>query len=72
MTPKSGSTQAFHRVLTEDLRQPLYLTHEEVRGAWRDMFSELAACLPAPYPIFGTDEERIITYGYPILISDDM
>jgi hypothetical protein len=70
MTPKSGSMQAFRRVLTEDLRQPVYMTSEEVRGAWRDLFPELAACIPAPYPIFGTDEERIITYGYPILISD--
>jgi hypothetical protein len=62
--------QAFHRVLTEDLRRPIYLTSEEVRGNWTELFPNLAACLPAPYPIFGTDEERIITYGYPILISD--
>jgi hypothetical protein len=69
MRPPTGSTQAFHRVLSEDLRHPAYLTYEEIRGAWRDLFPELAACLPAPYPIFGTDEEQIITYGYPILIS---
>jgi hypothetical protein len=48
------------------------MTPEEVRGAWRDLFPELVSCLPAPYPIFGADEERIITYGYPILISDGM
>jgi hypothetical protein len=72
MTPTASSLQAFRRVLTEDLRQPAYLTSEEVRGAWCDMFPDLASCLPAPYPIFGTDEERIITYGYPILISDGM
>jgi len=72
MTPTASSLQAFRRVLTEDLRQPMYLTPDEVRGAWCDLFPELAACLPAPYPIFGTDEERIITHGYPILISDGM
>jgi hypothetical protein len=72
MTPTASSLQAFRRVLAEDLRQPVYLTSEEVRGAWCDLFPDLASCLPAPYPIFGTDEERIITYGYPILISDGM
>ncbi len=72
MTPTASSLQAFRRVLTEDLRQPVYLTLEEVRGGWSDLFPDLAACLPAPYPIFGTDEERILTYGYPILISDGM
>lgn len=70
MTAPVASLQAFERVLSEDLRPPAYLTPEEVRGAWRDLFPELAACLPAPYPIFGTDEERIITFGYPILISE--
>ncbi len=72
MTPTTASLQAFRRVLTEDLHQPVYLTPEELRGSWCDLFPELAACLPAPYPIFGTDEERIITHGYPILISDGM
>lgn len=72
MAPTASSLQAFRRVLTEDLPQPMYLTPEEVSGAWCDLFPELASCLPAPYPIFGTDEERIITYGYPILISDGM
>jgi hypothetical protein len=70
MTLPVGSLQAFQRVLTEDLKPPSYLTPEEVRGAWRELFPELAACLPAPYPIFGSDEERIITYGYPILVSE--
>jgi len=65
-----ASLQAFERVLSEDLRPPAYLTLEEIRGGWRNLFPELAACLPAPYPIFGADEERIITYGYPILISE--
>ena len=70
MAAPVASLQAFERVLSEDLRPPAYLTLEEIQGGWRDLFPELAACLPAPYPIFGTDEERIITYGYPILISE--
>jgi len=70
MTAPVASLQAFERVLSEELRPPAYLTPEEVRGGWRQLFPELAACLPAPYPIFGTDEERIITFGYPILISE--
>jgi hypothetical protein len=70
MTAPVASLQAFERVLSEELRPPAYLTPEEVRGGWRELFPELAACLPAPYPIFGTDEERIITFGYPILISE--
>jgi hypothetical protein len=70
VTAPVASLQAFERVLSEDLRPPAYLTLEEIRGGWRELFPDLAACLPAPYPIFGADEERIITYGYPILISE--
>jgi hypothetical protein len=70
MTLPVGSLQTFQRVFTEDLKPPSFLTPEEVRGAWKDLFPELAACLPAPYPIFGSDEERIITYGYPLLVSE--
>jgi hypothetical protein len=72
MALQPSSEQAFQRVLTEDLRPPAYLTPEEIRGGWQDLFPELARCLPAPYPIFGTDEERIITHGYPILVSEGM
>jgi hypothetical protein len=72
MALQPGSKQAFQRVLTEDLRPPAYLTPEEIRGGWQDLFPDLARCLPAPYPIFGTDEERIITHGYPILVSEGM
>ncbi len=64
----SGSNP-FDRVLREDLRSPQYLTPEEVQGGWRELFPALAACLPAPYPIFGRDEERIVTWGYPVLVS---
>jgi len=70
MVSNPAAQQAFQRVLTEDLRPPAYLTPEEVRGGWQELFPELASSLPAPYPIFGTDEEKIITYGYPILISE--
>ncbi len=67
-----SSEQSFQRVLTEDLRPAAYLTPEDIRGGWQQLFPELARCLPAPYPIFGTDEERIITFGYPILVSEGM
>jgi len=72
MALSPASRQAFHRVLSEDLRPPAYLTSEEIQGGWCDLFPDLAASLPPPYPIFGTDEEKIITYGYPILVSEGM
>ena len=67
-----AARQAFQRVLSEDLRPPAYLTNEELQGGWCDLFPDLALSLPAPYPIFGADEEKIITYGYPILVSEGM
>ncbi len=70
MTLAATTLQAFQRVFNEDLRQPRYLTPDEVRGDWCDLFPDLASALPPPYPIFGVDEERVLTYGYPILISD--
>lgn len=72
MAPSPAARQAFQRVLSEDLRPPAYLTNEELQGGWCDLFPDLALSLPAPYPIFGTDEEKIITYGYPILVSEGM
>ncbi len=30
----------------------------------------LAASLPAPFPIFGRDEEKVVTWGYPLLLSE--
>lgn len=59
----------FQKVLDDDLKTPVYLTLEEVRGGWRDLFPDLARCLPAPYPIFGRDEERVVTFGFPVLVS---
>ena len=60
----------FQLVLTEELRRPEFLTPDEVTGGWRGLFPNLAACLPVPYPIYGHDEERVVTYGYPVLRSD--
>ncbi|MCK5376006.1 MAG: hypothetical protein KAJ97_02925 [Acidobacteria bacterium] len=70
MTRPEASPDSFQRVLQEDLRHPIYLTPEEVDGGWRDLFPALATSLPAPFPIFGLDEERIVTWGYPVLLSE--
>ncbi len=64
------STEAFRQVLMEDLKHPIYLTPEEVGGGWCDLFPALATSLPAPFPIFGRDEESVVTWGYPLLLSD--
>ncbi len=61
---------AFRHVLQEDLKNPIYLTPEEVGGGWSDLFPALATSLPAPFPIFSRDEERVVTWGYPLLLSD--
>ncbi len=60
----------FQLVLTDELRRPVALTSDEVGGGWKELFPNLAACLPPPYPIFGSDEEKVVTYGYPVLRSD--
>lgn len=60
----------FQLVLTDELRRPIALTPDEVVGGWRNLFPNLAACLPSPYPIFGQDEEKVVTYGYPVLRTD--
>jgi len=62
--------RGFQLVLTDELRRPVVLTSDEVAGGWRDLFPKLAACLPPPYPIFGSDEEQVVTHGYPVLRSD--
>ncbi len=66
-TPNAG---LFRLVLAEELRHPVALTPDEIAGGWRDLFPSLASCLPPPYPIFGHDEEHIVTHGYPVLRSD--
>ncbi|MFV2071638.1 MAG: hypothetical protein ACC742_03185 [Thermoanaerobaculales bacterium] len=70
MTQPGGSMDTFQRVLKEDLRAPVYLTPKEVDGGWRELFPALATSLPAPFPIFGRDEERVVTHGYPVLLSE--
>jgi hypothetical protein len=64
------SMEAFRQVLQKDLKHPIYLTPDEVGGGWCDLFPALATFLPAPFPIFGRDEERVVTWGYPLLLSD--
>jgi len=62
--------EAFRQVLQEELRNPIYLTPEEVAGGWCDLLPALATSLPAPFPIFGRDEEKVVTWGYPMLLSE--
>ena len=66
----TSEARVFQLVLTDELRRPIMLTPDEVGGGWRDLFPTLASCLPTPYPIFGQDEEKVVTYGYPVLRSD--
>jgi hypothetical protein len=70
MVRDEKSMDAFRQVLQEELRNPLYLTQDEVDGGWAELFPVLAASLPAPFPIFGRDEEHVVTWGYPLLLSD--
>jgi hypothetical protein len=70
MVRDEKSMDAFRQVLQEELRNPLYLTQDEVEGGWSELFPVLAASLPAPFPIFGRDEEHVVTWGYPLLLSD--
>lgn len=70
MTRDEKSLEAFRQVLQEELPQPAYLTAAEVDGRWCDLFPALATSLPAPFPIFGRDEEKVVTWGFPILLSD--
>jgi hypothetical protein len=70
MARDEKTLDAFRQVLQEELRNPLYLTQDEVDGGWCELFPVLAASLPAPFPIFGRDEEHVVTWGYPLLLSD--
>ncbi len=70
MARDEKTMDAFRHVLQEEIRNPLYLTHAEVEGDWSNLFPVLAASLPAPFPIFNRDEERVLTWGYPLLLSD--
>jgi hypothetical protein len=70
MVRDEKSLTAFRHVLKEELQHPLYLTPEEVGGGWCELFPALATSLPAPFPIFGRDEETVVTWGYPLLLSD--
>ena len=70
MVRDEKTVEAFRQVLHEELRNPVYLTQDEVGGSWRELFPALATSLPAPFPLFGRDEERVVTWGYPLLLSD--
>ncbi len=70
MTRDEKTVEAFRQVLQEELRYPVYLTQDEVGGGWSDLFPALATSLPAPFPLFGRDEDRVVTWGYPLLLSD--
>jgi hypothetical protein len=70
MARDEKTVDAFRQVLQEELRHPLYLTQEEVDGGWTELFPVLAASMPAPFPIFNRDEERVLTWGYPLLLSE--
>ncbi len=60
-------TESFRSLLARELAEPVFLTREEAKGGWQWLFSELAASLPAPYPIFAVDEEGVVEHGYPVL-----
>ena len=66
----TSEARVFQLVLADELRRPVMLTPDEVAGGWRSLFPNLASCLPAPHPVFGQDEEKVVTYGYPVLRSD--
>jgi hypothetical protein len=70
MARDEKTMDAFRQVLAEELRNPGYLTQDEVDGGWTELFPVLAASLPAPFPIFGRDEEHVVTWGYPLLLSE--
>jgi hypothetical protein len=70
MARDEKTLDAFGQVLAEELRNPLYLTQEEVDGGWSELFPVLAASMPAPFPIFNRDEEKVLTWGYPLLLSE--
>ncbi len=68
MVVHTTGPELLQRVLGRDLRQPLWLTHPEVAGGWTSVLPELAR-LPAPYPIYSQDEETVLTYGFPVLVT---
>jgi hypothetical protein len=63
---------AYTEVLTSVLRQPMFLTAEELEGGWRELFPDLAETLPKPYPIFSYDEEEIVARGFTVHLNQGM
>jgi hypothetical protein len=68
MVVHSTGPELLQRVLQRDLRQPLWLTRAEAAGGWTVALPDLAR-LPIPYPIYGQDEEAVLTYGFPVLVT---
>ncbi len=48
-----------------------FLTRRQCRGAWREAFGDAADRLPEPYALFAFDEDRVVTSGFPILVSPE-
>lgn len=69
MVELGDSNSRFRRVLALELRRPVFLTDEDITGEWQVMLPQFAASLPAPFPIFSPDEQRVLTWGYPAKLS---
>jgi hypothetical protein len=65
-----NAADGFVHVLSGEIRRPLFLSTDEIRGGWRDVLPGLAECMPQPYPVFAPGDERILTWGYPIRMSE--
>lgn len=69
MTEKGDAAGRFRKVLQQELRRPAFLTDEDLRGEWQASLPQFARSLPAPYPIFTPNEQKILTWGYPVKSS---
>lgn len=69
MPVRGASAPTLLEILAQDLSDPTYLTRREVRGAWPDRLSDLAATLPTLYPLFAPDEQAVVARGFPVLVS---
>jgi hypothetical protein len=67
---QGNQADGFSHVLGGEIRRPLFLSQDEIRGGWRDVLPGLAECMPQPYPVFAPGDERILTWGYPIRMSE--
>ncbi len=70
--PARGRSDDLQRVLEQDLAHAVFLTQVEAGGGWSTLFPELEQSFPTPYPIFADDEETVLAYGYPVLVTSGM